>query len=146
MFAIRDKVGGSGVSPRDSRDRQTAVHSAQCSSSPPLGLPDGTWSWRASRPSPSGRSAVWRRAARPCTLGRPGVQVAKGSPVPVNGGEGVRVRVCRWLVARQARSNESRAADAGPRPPGLFLFSPFFLPFRSYRERDKSRPPSSHSR
>ena len=32
-----------------------------------------------SRPSPSGRSAVWRRAAWPCTLGRPGVQVAKGS-------------------------------------------------------------------
>ena len=43
--------------------------------------------WEAS--FASGRSAVWRRAARPCTLGRPGVQVAKGSPVLDRGDEGV---------------------------------------------------------
>jgi hypothetical protein len=38
----RDKLGGSGLSPRDLRDHQTAAYSAQVSLSPPLGLPDGT--------------------------------------------------------------------------------------------------------
>merc|ERR1739838_897205 len=78
--------------------------------------------WEAS--FASGRSAVWRRAARPCTLGRPGVQVAKGSPVlDFIGDEGVRVRVGRWQVARSARSNESRAPDG---PATAWIHSPFF--------------------
>ena len=82
--------------------------------------------WEAS--FASGRSAVWRRAARPCTLGRPGVQVAKGSPVLDRGDEGVRVRVGRWQVARSARSNESRAPD-GPATAWIhsLFFSFFFL-------------------
>ena len=81
--------------------------------------------WEAS--FASGRSAVWRRAARPCTLGRPGVQVAKGSPVLDCGDEGVRVRVGRWQVARSARSNESRAPD-GPATAWIhFIFFSFFF-------------------
>ena len=97
--------------------------------------------WEAS--FASGRSAVWRRAARPCTLGRPGVQVAKGSPVLDRGDEGVRVRVGRWQVARSARSNESRAPD-GPATAWIhslfFLFSSFPLPSRE----GFLRHPSSH--
>ena len=90
--------------------------------------------WEAS--FASGRSAVWRRAARPCTLGRPGVQVAKGSPVLDRGDEGVRVRVGRWQVARSARSNESCASLRRKRPatawilPFFILFSSFPLPLR----------------
>ena len=102
--------------------------------------------WEAS--FASGRSAVWRRAARPCTLGRPGVQVAKGSPV--------------LGFFSEARAFES-VSVGGPLPGWLALTSPaplqardrldftffsyfFFLPTRSHRERDQSRPPSSHTR
>ena len=59
--------------------------------------------------SPSGRSAVWRRAARPCTLGRPGVQVAKGSPV--------------FGFFSEARAFES-VSVGGPLPGWLALTSP----------------------
>ena len=45
----------------------------------------------------------------PCTLGRPRVQVAKGSSAQYRLGESVRVRVGRWQAARSARSNESCA-------------------------------------
>ena len=92
--------------------------------------------WEASRPSPSGRSAVWRRAAWPGTLGRPGVQVAKGSSILISSSyhrkerrvESVRVRVGRWQVARSARSNESRASLRRKRPATAWIL-PFFYSF-----------------
>ena len=48
-----DKLGGSGLSPRDLRDHQTAAYSAQVSVSPSRA---SRWysEWRASRSSPSG--------------------------------------------------------------------------------------------
>ena len=110
-------------------------------SGPPIYLRE----WEASRLSPSGRSAVWRRAAWPGTLGRPGVQVAKGSSILISSSyyhwkerrvESVRVRVGRWQVARSARSNESCASLRWKRPatawilPFFILFSSFPLPLR----------------
>ena len=95
---------------------------------------------------PSGRSADWRRASAPCTLGRPRIQVAKGSPAPLVRREDVRVRVGRWRH-RSARSNESRARGRRVRdrldssPHFFFLFSP--TPLSS---REGSRHPSSHPR
>jgi hypothetical protein len=99
--------------------------------------------------SPSGRSAVWRRAARPCTLGRPGVQVAKGSPV--------------FGFISEARAFES-VSVGGPLPGWLALTSPaplqardrldftffstffFFLPAPTERGISRGLPPLTRAR
>ena len=110
--------------------------------------------WEASRLSPSGRSAVWRRAAWPGTLGRPGVQVAKGSSDLISssltGGRGgsrtfESVSVGGRLPGRLALTSPAPLVEARDRlDSSLFFF--FFLPYRSTRERDQSRLPSSHPR
>lgn len=108
-----------------------------------------------SRPSPSGRSAVWRRAAWPCTLGRPGVQVAKGSSdlisLSLAGGRGgsrtfESVSVGGRLPGRLALTSPAPLVEARDRLDSSLLFFFFFLPYRSTRERDQSRLPSSHPR
>ena len=67
----RDKLGSSRVSPRASRSiRQPLIRRTDLS--PFLSVfPRVSEGRGASRLSPPGRSAVWRRAPRPCTLGRP---------------------------------------------------------------------------
>ena len=108
-----------------------------------------------SRPSPSGRSAVWRRAAWPCTLGRPGVQVAKGSSDLISssltGGRGgsrtfESVSVGGRLPGRLALTSPAPLVEARDRLDSSLFFFSLFLPYRSTRERDQSRLPSSHPR
>ena len=96
--------------------------------------------WEVSRPSPSGRSADWRRAAWPCTLGRPGVQVAKGSSIPISSpyGRGGLIRafesvsVGGRLPGRLALTSPApRIYEACDRLDSSLFFT-LFLPFRSH--------------
>ena len=106
--------------------------------------------WEASRLSPSGRSAVWRRAAWPGTLGRPGVQVAKGSSIPISSpyGRGGLIRafesvsVGGRLPGRLALT--SPAPRMGPRPPGFIPLFSFFSSFPLLSREGFLRHPSSH--
>lgn len=109
-----------------------------------------------SRPSPSGRSAVWRRAAWPCTLGRPGVQVAKGSSDLISsfltGGRGgsrtfESVSVGGRLPGRLALTSPAPLVEARDRlDSSLFFFSFFFLTAPLERGISRGFPPLTRAR
>lgn len=109
-----------------------------------------------SRPSPSGRSAVWRRAAWPCTLGRPGVQVAKGSSDLISssltGGRGgsrtfESVSVGGRLPGRLALTSPAPLVEARDRlDSSLFFFFFFFLTAPLERGISRGFPPLTRAR
>ena len=109
-----------------------------------------------SRPSPSGRSAVWRRAAWPCTLGRPGVQVAKGSSdlisLSLAGGRGgsrtfESVSVGGRLPGRLALTSPAPLVEARDRlDSSLLFFSFFFLTAPLERGISRGFPPLTRAR
>ena len=109
-----------------------------------------------SRPSPSGRSAVWRRAAWPCTLGRPGVQVAKGSSDLISlsfaGGRGgsrtfESVSVGGRLPVRLALTSPAPLVEARDRlDSSLSFFLFFFLTAPLERGISRGFPPLTRAR